>query len=202
MGKAEDEFLALQKKAIKVAEAIAGKTTEDSIDDAVTWEVIMKAWEDEDEENLPTTDKEVVKGMIHIQCDLMMQLLQTRQHHWHVQGIVFRDVHLMFDEATEELLEMIDDMSERIVAAGAIAPTNPKTFMEISDIPLLDEDSRDARDMLQQSIDAVKDIIDDIKELNGLADDAGEVGIVNMIGGIAQDLEKLLYKYQQFMSVF
>lgn len=202
-----NEFLENHKKTMQTLEAadklIAGEkrqVKEESIEDDLFWKVLLKKWESEDNED--SGGRNLAKAMIHTYSDLQMLYLQTRQHHWHVQGIIFRDIHLMFDEATDTILGCIDPIAERTVAMGAIIPTNPKTFMAISDIPLLDETSRDAKAMLMQSLAALAEILDDLAELNDIATEQRQTGIVNMVGGFAEDLEVLVYKYQQFLAVF
>lgn len=207
------EFLDNHTKTMQTLEAadklIAGEgkrkvkeEQEDGLEEELFWQVLLKKWEKEDAEEDHDPGRDLAKCMIHVHCDLMMFYLQTRQHHWHVQGPTFRDIHLMFDEATDTILGCIDPLAERTVALGAIVPTNPETFMAISDIPLLDENCRDAKPMLIQSLKALAEILDDLAELNDLATEQRQTGIVNMVGGFAEDLEVLVYKYQQFLAVF
>jgi starvation-inducible DNA-binding protein len=41
-----------------------------------------------------------------------------KHYHWQTFGPLFRDLHLMFDELAQEVLETIDDMAERIGMIG------------------------------------------------------------------------------------
>src|SRR6516225_4295355 len=41
-----------------------------------------------------------------------------KHYHWQTFGPLFRDLHLMFDEVAQDVLETIDDMAERIRMIG------------------------------------------------------------------------------------
>jgi starvation-inducible DNA-binding protein len=45
----------------------------------------------------------------------------TKQAHWNVKGSDFYQLHELFDEIAEEVLECIDDVAERVTALGGLA---------------------------------------------------------------------------------
>lgn len=145
---------------------------------------------------------ELVRNMQRVLASLFHQYLQYKHHHWLTSGIIFRDVHLMFDEATDETLEFIDDLGERIVAFGAIPITALPVIQERSVIQGLEQENRDTSEMLQQALKATKQLIADLKNVAEQASNLREFGVEQLAGDILVKLEKLQYKFQQFLNVF
>jgi starvation-inducible DNA-binding protein len=60
--------------------------------------------------------------------------LKTQNFHWNVKGPQFFPLHLLFEKNYKELLEMIDEMAERIVSLGAHVDATFSGFSERSTI--------------------------------------------------------------------
>ena len=63
-----------------------------------------------------TTD--IAGAMNAILADTFSLYLKTRNFHWHMSGVHFRDYHLMLDEQAAQLLAMTDPMAERVRKIG------------------------------------------------------------------------------------
>lgn len=165
---------------------------------SVSGEVLDDETPDEEaaEEAMPTVSK-----MLHVHADLFVQYMQVRHHHWNVQGSTFRDVHLMFDEASETLLEAIDNWAERIVPTGAIVPMDLGTLAELSDIEMIDDSVRDPQPMIAQVLAGLADINEDLGNVAADAKESGEVGLEQLAGDLVVGFEKLIYKFQQFLNL-
>lgn len=64
------------------------------------------------------TRKEVSEILNHLLCDEMIIYLKTLKFHWNVYGIVFHDFHALFKEQYEQMLDISDDVAERVRALG------------------------------------------------------------------------------------
>lgn len=64
------------------------------------------------------TRKEVSEILNHLLCDEMVIYLKTLKFHWNVYGIVFHDFHALFKEQYEQMLDISDDVAERVRALG------------------------------------------------------------------------------------
>ena len=72
--------------------------------------------------DLPAQTREQVNTMLNQQLADMFDLYsQTKQAHWNMRGSDFYQLHKLFDELAEELLEDIDLVAERISALGGVA---------------------------------------------------------------------------------
>ena len=64
------------------------------------------------------TRKEVAQILNELLSDEMIIYLKTLKFHWNIYGIVFHDFHLMFKEQYELMLDISDDVAERVRALG------------------------------------------------------------------------------------
>lgn len=51
-------------------------------------------------------------------ADVFSLYLKTKNFHWHMSGAHFRDFHLLLDEQATQILEMTDDIAERVRKVG------------------------------------------------------------------------------------
>lgn len=72
--------------------------------------------------DIPEKTRDQITPMLNQQLADMFDLYsQTKQAHWNVRGSDFYQLHKLFDELAEELLEDIDLLAERISALGGVA---------------------------------------------------------------------------------
>lgn len=145
--------------------------------------------------------QELVPLMKKTLADLFQHHLQLKQHHWHVSGAFFRDIHIMFDEATDVILGAIDDLGEKIVGLGYIAPTSLDTIQGISDLPAFDEREMGPEAMLKNALQATLHLIGEFKNMLRTANEIGEYGVEQLAGDLILKLEVIQYKYQQFLGI-
>jgi starvation-inducible DNA-binding protein len=71
--------------------------------------------------DIPAQQREQVNSLLNQQLADMFDLYsQTKQAHWNVKGSDFYQLHKLFDELAEGLLERIDIVAERIAALGGV----------------------------------------------------------------------------------
>jgi starvation-inducible DNA-binding protein len=72
--------------------------------------------------DLPPAAREQVNTVLNQQLADMFDLYsQTKQAHWNVKGSDFYQLHKLFDQLAEDILEHIDTVAERITALGGVA---------------------------------------------------------------------------------
>lgn len=147
--------------------------------------------------------KEVLIHLLKAVCaDLFVEFHNYKNRHWHVEGVVFKDVHEMFDAATDEILEFIDDIGEYIVSFGDFAPTALEDIATLSRIPRVETGVRDPEELLQSALDSTNYLKQDFINISQAADQASELGVTNLVQDIITHLDKLIYKYQAYLSKF
>jgi starvation-inducible DNA-binding protein len=78
--------------------------------------------------------QEIAGGLSHVLADTYALYLKTHNFHWNVEGPMFRDLHLMFEEQYTELAGAVDLIAERIRALGQYAPGSFSQFARLSSV--------------------------------------------------------------------
>ncbi len=58
---------------------------------------------------------EELRGLL---ADVFALYVKTKNFHWHMSGLHFRDYHLLLDEQSEQIFAMTDDLAERARKIG------------------------------------------------------------------------------------
>jgi starvation-inducible DNA-binding protein len=85
-------------------------------------------------------------------ADVFALYLKTKNFHWHMTGLHFRDYHLLLDEHADQIFAMSDDIAERVRKIGAV------TLHSIGEI----SEHQRLKDNNQQSVRA-KDMLDELR---------------------------------------
>ena len=102
--------------------------------------------------DMPDEDREGLIALLNQQlADTFDLYSQTKQAHWNVKGSEFYQLHKLYDELAEQLLEFVDVIAERATALGGVAMG---TARMAADSSRLEEYPLDAIDSLQ-SVEAL-----------------------------------------------
>jgi starvation-inducible DNA-binding protein len=71
---------------------------------------------------------EISKELRHLLADVFTLYVKTKNFHWNMSGVHFRDYHLLLDEHAEQIFAMSDDVAERARKIGG------STLRSIGDI--------------------------------------------------------------------
>src|SRR5260370_15537911 len=71
---------------------------------------------------------EISEELRHLLADVFALYVKTKNFHWHMSGVHFRDYHLLLDAHAEQIFAMSDDVAERARKIGGNA------FRSIGDI--------------------------------------------------------------------
>lgn len=83
-------------------------------------------------------------------ADAFALYVKTKNFHWHLSGVHFRDFHLLFDEQAAAILESIDPLAERVRRIGG---TTLRSISHISDLQTIRDDNEEfvaADEMIQR----------------------------------------------------
>ncbi len=114
----------------------------------------------------------VAEALNGILADSFALYFKTKNFHWHVSGPHFRDYHLMFDEQAAEILGTTDLIAERVRKIGQ---TTLRSIGDISRHQTLKDNDKNfvsAKDMLAELRDDNLKLVDSLRTLKDLADDA------------------------------
>lgn len=125
--------------------------------------------------------KDISAGVTAALADVFALYLKTKNFHWHMSGPHFRDYHLMLDEQAAQLFAMTDDMAERVRKIGG---NTLKSIGQISKLQrILDNDADFVApdDMLAELRDDNKQLVESLRALHTLTDEAGDPATTSLI---------------------
>src|SRR4051812_23211382 len=79
----------------------------------------------------------IVEAVNPIIADSFALYVKTKNFHWHLSGREFRDLHLLFDEQSQEILGTIDVMAERLRKIGG---TTIRSIGHIAQVATIEDD--------------------------------------------------------------
>ncbi|MBB3764868.1 Dps family protein [Sphingomicrobium lutaoense] len=116
--------------------------------------------------------KDVGDGLNRLLADSYALYLKTKNFHWHVSGPHFRDYHLLFDEQAAAILGTTDAIAERVRKTGG---TTLRSIGDVSRRQTISDNDKDyvsAADMLAELRDDNLAMVESLRELKDIADEA------------------------------
>ncbi|BDV32901.1 Dps family protein [Methylocystis iwaonis] len=123
-------------------------------------------------------------------ADAYVLYVKTKNFHWHVSGPNFRDFHEMLDEQSEQILESIDPLAERVRKLGQ--PTL-KSLAQILELASLRENQKDFVSPYEMLVELMNDnisIAKSMREAHGVCDDWDDVATSSLIEQYLDETEK------------
>ncbi len=112
-----------------------------------------------------------------------------RNFHWNVRGSNFFELHQKFEEMYSDARVKIDEIAERILTLRHRPVSSLHEYLEMSKIKEAGKIEQD-RKMVHILLENHKELINCMRTVISVADDAGDEGTIDMIGGFLESLEK------------
>ena len=126
--------------------------------------------------------------------------IKTLKFHWNVVGRDFKPLHLFFEEQYEAMLDIVDDVAERIRALGHVAPGTMTEFMKHSKLTEAPGQNPSDKGMLQALLYDHEAIIQLVrKEIDATAE-LGDMGTNNFLCDILEKHEKMAWMLRAFVE--
>jgi len=133
--------------------------------------------------------------------DLYVLYTKTRNYHWNVVGMHFRDLHKLLEEQYEQLEEAIDLVAERSRKLGAPALGTLKEFLDHASLKEQPGDYPDAYTMLSNLRGDHESVI---QWLRTSADECDEkyhdMGTNDFLIGLLQEHEKMAWMLRSYLE--
>ena len=113
----------------------------------------------------------IADGLSQLLADTFTLYLKTHNFHWNVTGIMFRTLHVMFEEQYNELWQSVDLIAERIRALGFPAPGSYSAYARLSTIAEADG-VPDAQEMIRQLVQGQESVVRTARSIFPIVDDA------------------------------
>jgi starvation-inducible DNA-binding protein len=82
----------------------------------------------------------IVASLNPLIADSLTLYIKTKNFHWHLSGMHFRDLHLMFDEQADQLIASVDPLAERVRKLGG---TTIRSIGHIAQMQTIKDDNED-----------------------------------------------------------
>src|ERR1043166_2506545 len=108
--------------------------------------------------------KDISGTMNAILADVFALYVKTKNFHWHMSGLHFRDYHLLLDEQSDQIFAMTDPLAERVRKIGATTIRSIGHIARLKHVEDNDADFVDAGDMLAELREDNKDLVARMRE--------------------------------------
>src|SRR6266852_1389996 len=90
----------------------------------------------------------ISRSLRHLLADVFALYVKTKNFHWHMSGVHFRDYHLLLDEHAEQIFAMTDDIAERSRKIGGLTIRSIGDIARHQRLKDNDKESLSPKDML------------------------------------------------------
>jgi len=129
----------------------------------------------------PQARQEIADELRPLLADVFALYLKTKNFHWHMSGLHFRDYHLLLDEHADQIFSMTDDIAERARKLGQ------PTLHSISDIvrhQRLKDNNADGLDALAMLAELAADnqiLTRSLRQAHEVCDERNDVATTSLI---------------------
>jgi starvation-inducible DNA-binding protein len=136
------------------------------------------------------------------QASLFVLFQKTWNYHWNVVGTDFKQLHDLFGEQYEEMVEEIDRLTEHMRYLN-IRPVSTMTRMaEVSSVdgPANGNQVIDAKGMVKQLMDDNERLIEMIKDVSDEADKHRSYATSNIVQDLMEKHGNFIYKLRSYLA--
>ncbi|MCA9912447.1 MAG: DNA starvation/stationary phase protection protein Dps [Anaerolineae bacterium] len=126
-------------------------------------------------------------------ADLADLYSQTKQAHWNVKGIHFIELHKLFDELAEGVLEYVDMVAERATSLGGYAMGTARMAAASSRLEEFPIEVTDGAEAVKILVSRYATAAANVRSAIDTADDAGEMSTADLFTEISRALDKNLW---------
>jgi starvation-inducible DNA-binding protein len=123
-------------------------------------------------------------------ADAFALYVKTKNFHWHLYGPRFRDLHLLFDEQAEQILDSTDVMAERVRRVGG---TTIRSIGHIGELQTIEDDNSEEvspEEMVRRLMEDNAHIAKSIRNAISVCDKNRDSATSNLLQEILDQTEK------------
>ncbi|SHI99554.1 starvation-inducible DNA-binding protein [Mesonia phycicola] len=122
-------------------------------------------------------------------ADYHLYYQKLRNFHWNIIGKSFFDLHEKFEEMYNDAVLKIDDIAERVLTLRFQPTSNYSDYLEISNLSESKSEFTDTQ-MVEILLEDHGKILNQMRKVVKVADDADDEGTIDLIGAYIRELEK------------
>lgn len=125
--------------------------------------------------------------------------MNVRGLHWNIKGHNFFSLHQKFEDLYNKLELRIDEIAERILSLGYTPQNAFSEYLNISVVREIQNVSQ-PEEAVSELLDGLKILIQQQKEVAGIADKANDISTCDMMTEYVRDEEKLVWMFSAYMQ--
>jgi starvation-inducible DNA-binding protein len=140
-----------------------------------------------------STREQMVSLLNQLLADLFDLFSQVKQAHWNVKGEEFYQLHKLFDEMAEELLDYIDIVAERVTALGGEARGTVRMAADASRVDQYPEGVFESLQLVDALADRYAAVAAPCREGIDAAEKAEDMVTSDLLIDVCRGLDKRLW---------
>ena len=125
---------------------------------------------------------------------------KTLKFHWNVRGMEFKPLHLFFEEQYEQMLDLVDEVAERIRTLGHLAPATMAEYLEHSTVGEAPGENPTDKGMIQALLRDHETIIQLVRKDVDATAELGDMGTNNFLCDVLEKHEKMAWMLRAFLD--
>jgi starvation-inducible DNA-binding protein len=114
-------------------------------------------------------------------ADFFALYLKTKNFHWHMSGVHFRDYHLLLDEHGDQIFKATDDIAERVRKIGGETIRSIGHISRLQRIADNDQEFVSAHDMLVELHGDNRALVESLRSAHEVASGANDYATTSLI---------------------
>ena len=131
----------------------------------------------------------VIAALQREQASALVLYLNYKKYHWLTFGPHFRDLHLLFEEHGDQVLESVDELAERALMIDGKPLADPSQYLPASLVPPSQGESA-VKQMVDEAIAAHDIVIKAMHDDADIATKAGDIGTADLFTRLVQVHQK------------
>jgi starvation-inducible DNA-binding protein len=131
----------------------------------------------------------VVESLRRQVANAFVMYANYKHYHWQTYGPLFRDLHKLFDEFAEAVLDSLDPLAERVRMIGQNPPAHPIELMDLASVSAAAADLA-PHEMVQEADRHELLVIKEMRQAVRVADEHDDPGTVDLFSKLVQVHEK------------
>jgi len=134
--------------------------------------------------------KDISGGLNILGADVLALWMKTKNFHWHVSGPHFRDYHLLLDDQSDQIYNMVDPIAERARKLGGNALRSIGQIKRLQRVLDNDADYVEPQDMLAELREDNKQLAKNMRILHEVCDEHNDVATASLLENWIDETEQ------------
>lgn len=137
--------------------------------------------------------KDISAALNGVLADAFALYLKTKNFHWHTSGAHFRDYHLLLDEQAAQIIDITDDVAERVRKIGGITLHSIQQIAAMTRVDANDADYVAPGDMLGELLEDNKAFVVSLREAHDVCSEHNNSASTSLIENWIDEAERRVW---------